>query len=57
MSEAVKAFFDDVASCYDNVLPFFSEFGKAVAGALVTAGFLMHLLDDPPAVIAGSGRC
>ena len=121
MSEAVKAFFDGVASCYDDVLPFFGEFGKAVAGALpaprrpgarlldigagrgaiavpaqargyrvtatdasaamvarlaaehpgldvrrmdaaalrfaedtfdvVTAGFVMHLLDDPPAVI------
>jgi hypothetical protein len=34
MPDAVKAFFDDVVSCYDDVLPFFSEFGKAVAAAL-----------------------
>ena len=34
MSEAVKAFFDGVASCYDGVLPFYGEFGKLVARAL-----------------------
>ena len=38
MSEAVKAFFDGVASCYDGVLPFFGEFGKLVARALPAPG-------------------
>lgn len=50
MSEAVRAFFDGVASCYDDVLPFFGAFGTLTAGALPAPRPGARLLD------IGTGR-